>query len=408
MRFSFPGTVAALAAIVALLCAAVARGSDFPGDEATEPAPIQSVFVRPRPSAARATDRQPPLRTIAFLADQPSVSESSGLDGDESGGDFFEPFDEEADWDDFDSRLSPVAYPNPGPDLSQLPPVGEPDPNFGGYAFVGYDSWRGLPDGAWGNNGIHTGVNVGSRLGQFSDWTGIGAQAGGSVGVYNWSGTDYRMSHQHAGQVQGFVTYGFFRKANESSRWSASIVQDWMFNSNYSVFGVDPTMSQFRAQIGYAFTAADELGIWGAWRATGDTKIVSRHIPPVTWRPIDQISAYWHHKWGVGAPDTWLWVGVPERQRLTGTGSLGDYYVGVLANAPLNDTISLYSQVTYMHPSASPGPAGAKEDQWNFFIGLALYPATNARTKTVAGRSWMPQLPVANNGTFLVDTSKTY
>ena len=32
-----------------------------------------------------------------------------------------------------------------------------------------------------------------------------------------------------------------------------------MFNSNYSVFGVDPTMSQFRAQIGYAITSADEV-----------------------------------------------------------------------------------------------------------------------------------------------------
>src|SRR5262249_39796434 len=107
---------------------------------------------------------------------------------------------------------------------------------------------------------------------------------------------------------------------------------------------------------------------------------------PVSWRPVDQVSVYWHHKWGVGDPDTWLWIGVPENDRLSGGGSLGDYYVGVLANAPLNDVVSLYAQVTYMHPSASPSAGGSREDQWNFFIGLALYPARNARSSTVAGR----------------------
>src|SRR5580698_6493389 len=76
------------------------------------------------------------------------------------------------------------------PDLN-----GEPSVDFGQAAdgddavhdwtvslFYGYETFRGISDGNWQNNGLNTGFNVGTRLGQFSDWTGIGFQAGGSIG----------------------------------------------------------------------------------------------------------------------------------------------------------------------------------------------------------------------------------
>lgn len=290
------------------------------------------------------------------------------------------------------------------PDLA---PICDTCPNRGLYAFLGYDGWRGHPDGTWANNGIHTGLNFGTRLGQFSDWTGIGFQLGGSVGVYDWSGTDYRLRHMDQAETQGFVTGGFFRKPNDNSNWSFAIVQDWMLNNNFSVFAQNPTFGQWRGQVGYAIGAFNEFGIWGTWRGQGDT----RNVPffgPTTWRPIQQFNPYWHYKWGPGGADTWLWVGVPERDRLAGNGSLGDYIAGALANVPLSNGMMLYTLVTYMHPSARPGPVGSMEDAWNFTIGLSFFPARNARTTTVAGQCWMPQLPVANNGTFLVDASKTY
>ena len=74
----------------------------------------------------------------------------------------------------------------------------------------------------------------------------------------------------------------------------------------------------------------------------------------------------------------------------------------------LSERIAAYTLVTYMHPSASPGPAAAKEDAWNFFVGLSFYPARNARTHSLFDRNWLPQLSVANNGYFLVDASDTY
>jgi hypothetical protein len=294
-----------------------------------------------------------------------------------------------------------------GGDLADLAPSCDECPTRGVYAFVGYDSWRGISDGGWQNNGVSTGLNFGTRLGRFSDLTGIGVQIGASVGDYNWAGTDYRLSHQDQSQPQGFVTYGLFRRPNEYANWNAAVVQDWMLNSNFGVFAQNPTLSQWRGQAGYALGPWNEVGIWGTWRARGDTRFVVG-FGQTDWRPVRQLNAYWHYKWGVGQPDTWLWVGIPENERLALGGSLGDYVVGVLANAPLGDRVGLYALVTYMHQSAGAGAAGSPENAWNFTTGLSFYPAFNARTATVAGQCWMPLMNVANNGYFLVDTNRWY
>ena len=123
---------------------------------------------------------------------------------------------------------------------------------------------------------------------------------------------------------------------------------------------------------------------------------------------MNQLNFFVHHKWSPGGADTWLWVGVPEHDRLGGNGSLGDYLIGLSANAPISDRFAVYSLVTYLHPSAAPGASGAEENAWNFTIGLSFFPRRNARSSTVAGQCWMPQLPVANNGYFLTDTNRTF
>jgi hypothetical protein len=302
------------------------------------------------------------------------------------------------------STTEVVGYGDQGADLY---PVCDDCPNRGIVAFTSYDSWRGISDGSWQNNGISSGLNFGTRLGRFSDLTGIGFQIGGSVAAYDWAGTDYRITHANEAQPQGFVTYGVFRKPTENSRWSAGLVQDWMLNANYGVFGQNPTLSQWRGQVSYAVNAMNEIGLWGTWRSHGDTRFVDGY-GNVRWRPMEQLNAFYHYKWGVGAPDSWLWVGVPERDRLAGDGSLGDYLVGLSTTAPLSDRFSVYALVTYMHQSAAAGATGSLEDAWNFTIGLSFYPARNARTNTVAGQCWMPMMPVANNGYFLVDTNQTF
>jgi hypothetical protein len=277
-------------------------------------------------------------------------------------------------------------------------------PTWGLQTFVGYDSWRGIADDSWQNNGIHVGANIGTRLGPISDATGIGFQLGASIGVYDWSGTDYRPNNTNSAEPQGFITYGFFRKANASSNWTGALVQDWMLNNNFGEYSQNPTMSQLRAQLGYTLGQSNELGLWGTCRVLDDSRFVTG-VGSTTWRPIDQLNLYWHHKWQLGGADTTIWFGLPEQDRLGGSGSLGEYIAGASANVPLSDKVALYTLITYMHPSAGAGPAGSTEDEWNFTIGLAFYPGRNARSSTVAGQCWMPLLPVANNGYFFVDTN---
>jgi hypothetical protein len=286
-------------------------------------------------------------------------------------------------------------------------PVWDGSPTRELASFVGYDAWRAHPDGAWGNYGIHTGINWGSALGQISELTGIGLQVGASIGIYNWAGTDYRFAHQDRATTQGFVTYGLFRRATLESSWNATVVHDWMINNNYSVFGEDSTLGQVRTQLGYILDEQHELGIWGAWRVMSDTREVGP-FGPVTWRPINQLNAYWHHKWGYNGAHGWVWIGVPEQDRLTGGGSLGDWIAGAYAICPLGDRVSLYSMVNYMHQSASPGPDASRDDAWNIFTGLSFHFGGRARAATIRGNRWMPQLPVANNGLMLVDASQTF
>ena len=67
------------------------------------------------------------------------------------------------------------------------PPVAMACPKIGGYGYSGVDSFRGITNGSYpGNNGVVSGFNLGGQL--LEDF-GIGWQAGGSYGVYNFSGT---------------------------------------------------------------------------------------------------------------------------------------------------------------------------------------------------------------------------
>jgi hypothetical protein len=292
-------------------------------------------------------------------------------------------------------------------DQCQLPAICDDCPNYGLVGLLSYDSFRGVQDGAWQNNGVVAGFNFGTRMGVLSELTGIGFQIGATVGAFNWSGTDYRPFNQDSAQTQGFFTYGLFRRANESSNWTAAVVQDTMYNNNFGQFGQNPTMSQMRGWLGYCTDAWNEFGIWGACRGWGQT-IVIPGVGPTTWQPVQQLNVFWHHKWQAGGPDTWFWIGRPEQSRLTRDGSLGDWLASASATAPLGNRIALFALATYMHPSAGPGSVGAVEEAWNFTIGLAFYPRPNARSSTVAGRCWMPFMPVANNGYFLVDTNRSF
>ncbi len=291
--------------------------------------------------------------------------------------------------------------------LEGVEPISDELQSYGTQIFVDYDAFRGIADGGWENNGIRTGFNFATRLGQFSELTGIGLQVGASVGVYDWGGTDYRLQNQNLPETQGFFTYGLYRKPTEGSHITGGLVQDWSYNRTYGVFGQSPTLSQLRGQLGYAVSASNEFGVWGTAHVLSSTLNVPT-FGPTKWQSVNQLSAYWHHKWHAGGPDTWISVGQPSYDRLAGGGSLGDYLVTATAACPLSDVVSVFSSVTYLHQSGAPGGESSNDEAWNFTVGISIYPGRNARSNTVAGQRWMPLLPVANNGSFLVDTNKGY
>lgn len=280
------------------------------------------------------------------------------------------------------------------------------DRRFAVYTFTGFDSWRGVADGSYqNNNGLHTGLNLGGAIPRFED-TGLAWQLGGSFGVYDWNGRESSFNEFAATQQQSFVTAGIFRRAHESSAWSGGLVVDQMVANNFGVFANEPYLCQLRYQLAYAVNCRNELGIWGTQQLNHSTQNVLG--VPVTTRAVNQLNFFWHHKFDLGA-DSSFYVGLPTNDRVSLPGSLGNFIFGGTFNIPLNDRLAAYTNVAYMSPSSSVQPKGNgdREDSFNLTIGVAFYPGRNARSRTVAGRTWMPYLPVANNGTFFVDQDST-
>lgn len=326
---------------------------------------------------------------------------------------------------------SDVAYGVPDPSPSDAPaPMVPPEPSpadagayccspccgecceesgLGLYTFAGFDSWHGIADGSFSNNnGASFGVNA---AGAVNEETGLAWQVGASFGIYDWFGRESIPFEASQSQQQTFVTAGLFRRANETTPWSSGIVVDQMLGNNFGVFSTEPYLAQVRYQIAYAMSPCNEVGVW----ATNQLNQSSQTLGPApfafTTRAVNQANLFWHHKFELGA-DSWFYVGVPTNDHigppgLGPPGRLGDWIVGGMFNAPLNDGLALYGNFAYMKPSA-PTVLGVEEESFNVSVGLAWYPYCNARSRTVAGRTWMPYLPVANNGTFLVDQNVTF
>lgn len=313
-------------------------------------------------------------------------------------------------------------------------PCATPCPRFGGYGLSGIDSWRGVTRGSLpNNNGVINGFNLGGVL---LDDFGIGWQAGLNYGIYNFSGNATGLNSQPTTSTQQeFVTIGLFRRADADRRLSWGIVHDWMISNNLGVYGSSPTLAQFRGQVAWALSAWNQIGLWGTLedryvtRATGArSDLTLLPYGPVSYQAIDQLNAFWDHQFGPWGALTRFYAGIPLNQRLAQTpsplspnggygGGIGSFIVGTNVTMPITNRLSGYFSGMYMKPSASPGfnpqagqgPADAlTQDFWNVQAGFMFSPGGNLRSRTIAGRTWMPYLPVANNGSFLTDASVTH
>jgi len=289
-------------------------------------------------------------------------------------------------------------------------------PQRGIVGIFGFDSFKGVSDSYYNSNfGAVTGLNAATPVPGLSDY-GIGWQLGMTYGVYDIDGGIRYPGTSAQSQQQTFVTTGFYRKGNADQRLSFGLVYDWMLNSNWGLYGTHPTLGQWRGQVEYAVGDCNAIGLYGSVRDLGARQSlgVRPYIYNVETRAISQVNLFWHHKFCSGA-DSWLWVGLPERERLdreerngVGGGSLGDWIIGANIQVPITERLALYGNAQYMHPSAAAGEVASIDSTWNVGAGIMWYFGGHAESHSLNGKCWLPYMPVANNSTFLVDQNGTF
>jgi hypothetical protein len=270
--------------------------------------------------------------------------------------------------------------------------------NFGVDLSTGYDIWHGFPDGTYpDNNGVHVGANVGWLA---VPQLGIGVQAGGSYGVYDFNGRDSTI--RQGDQEQTFFTGGLFYRGPEDTPFSAGIVYDMMVNHNFGVAATDPMLQQLRAQIGVKVYGQNEVGVWGAMELNR-ASIIPNNVGVQSYRGIDQGSIFYHYTFEQGA-DARIWIGLPFSDTMSGVqNGVGTWLAGARASVPLNSRLSVYAEGAYMSPHTNPDFLLKVNEVSSVSIGLTI----NLGCSKSNGRS-SAYLPVADNSTFFVDGNNTF
>ena len=200
------------------------------------------------------------------------------------------------------------------------------------------------------------------------------------------------------------MTTGIFRRADFDKPISIGLVYDQMINEGFGAYRQSPALAQLRLQLAYAFTARNEIGFWGTLRLNQANRLDPTTGNLVSYRGISQADVFWHHKFGPGNTDAWVWGGLPSFYRMNGDNDFETNIYGWRSETPLTDRIQLFSNFEALRPTGGVSHHAI----YDFMVGLSFYPAGNAPSTTVAGRTWMPYIPVANNGSFLVDTNRTF
>lgn len=265
-------------------------------------------------------------------------------------------------------------------------------PVAGEFAFA-YDNFRSLPEGSWeGNTGAFVSLNLKAPLRKS-----FLAQIAGSYAVYDWEGR-FSTPHKHpsAVQQQGFLTGAVSR---ETSCLNYGIAVDGMFNRNFGLFALNPTLSQVRGQIGYSINGNNEIGVWGAG-STNTSHKTSQQVP-FSFRAISQVNLFWTHYFN-NCAYAMVWGGTPcGKSLMYKSGRPGSFIVGARLQAPLNSCLFLNAHGVYMGARKSHDGIGSRNYGTNVCFAL-----TYVFGKELTRGS--PYMTLADNSTFLVDTNGNY
>lgn len=272
--------------------------------------------------------------------------------------------------------------------------------------FTGVENFRGIPDSEGGNNnGIYFGFNTALPVPGAGKY-GFGFQFGGSCAALDFAGRGWNSRDRKSIQGQEFLTMGFFLQPHPLVPLSAGIVYDLMFNQNYSLFALNPTLHQVRGQIAYFLTSSDEIGFWGAYDVKKTRKIqdFGAFDFEITYRSIAQVNIFWRHLYRNGVESN-LWLGTPIRNRLNRKNSnrAGKYIVGLELSVPFLESWLLVGKASYMQPGTHRGILGEREYASSISVNLVYLFGDNPND--CESKAWMPYLPLADNSNFFVDAA---
>ena len=257
--------------------------------------------------------------------------------------------------------------------------------------FVGLDGSKQPQDvGINAHFGGRAAINLGLPLNR--DW-GLGFQIGTAISATDAAVGVLEVVDGADSRTQFYSTVGLFQESESGHHWA--LAYDLLHQSYYD----DNTLHQLRARVGTQISPCDRVGV-AAMVAIGPKENAQVGGTQVRLSPIDQISAYWSHRWETNAV-TECWFGFAD-----GHGEVVHVFTGnprrrtaplfgSSLNIPLNDRLSIYGQGNFILPPDS-GTVDA-------YLGL-VYNFGGGNRRSV--RRFAPPLDVAGSTSFAVDLAR--
>jgi hypothetical protein len=157
-------------------------------------------------------------------------------------------------------------------------------------------------------------------------------------------------------------------------------------------------LGQLRGIAGYALSESFEIGTFGAFHLWDDDAAVTVAGAPGVRREIraaNQLNGYIRRNTYFGGSLMAYAGGFDDAD-------IQSWQFGLTGQAPLSCHCAMYGNFNYAAPSATDGPNGSGEEQFNIQLGLAYFFGGKAQSRSVTGQRGLPLLNVANNGSFLI------
>ncbi len=237
-----------------------------------------------------------------------------------------------------------------------------------------------------GSFGFYQGFNEGRSL---RHWLGIdlAAQFGVRATQANLSGAEFSPETRQ----QVFVTGGFFRRVDYGLQYGLVVDylnEDWYYQAD---------LTQLRGELNWRTRRCDEFGFQFMTGLGGEESATTLRDPngdsfssTASFEPTNQYRFF--YRWRLRDEGSWT--------AFAGWSESDQGLLGTRIDLPLTKRAGLQTGFTYLIPDDSLAPVEHRNEAWNVSLGLVFRPGGPRR----GGRRYSaPLMPVADNGTFVVD-----